>query len=379
MLSRRSSWPICSPISRRMAGHDDRPERHRPVDGADLQLVHEHIRISYHGEELDPTYVGPAETVERAVDKMGELLDAGSGPSSTCARSSWGVIRAVRRDRPASGMRWRARPAAIRAPRPGPIALAGRDPEEIAELYVKELNEGIAGTGGIRPAIKAGDRHRGHRRGVPLPQRRGDGAARGRVRDHHAYREPMHGGCNRIFADGGADLGGPSSATRTSRSMWLDPKLADEGTFVGIDRIGLRSWRPTSGGPTTWQPVREGYTTRCVCRRTTSARRLALPASRPRESRAGQAGAASRSRGRCGSGPTPTSSPTSCRSCANVINTPTPTSTRSSSTTHGRLLTGSEPPRRAPLVSRRRSPSTDAIAVESSVDRHRARSLWIVR
>ena len=51
-----------------------------PVDGADLgrTLVHEHIRISYDGETLDPNYAWDrADTVERAVDKMGELLDAG--------------------------------------------------------------------------------------------------------------------------------------------------------------------------------------------------------------------------------------------------------------------------------------------------------------
>ena len=51
-----------------------------PIDGADLgrTLVHEHIRISYAGETLDPTYSWDrAETVERAVDKMGELRDAG--------------------------------------------------------------------------------------------------------------------------------------------------------------------------------------------------------------------------------------------------------------------------------------------------------------
>ena len=51
-----------------------------PVDGADLgrTLVHEHIRISYAGEEYDRNYTwNRADTVERAVDKMGELLDAG--------------------------------------------------------------------------------------------------------------------------------------------------------------------------------------------------------------------------------------------------------------------------------------------------------------
>ena len=37
-----------------------------------------------------------------------------------------------------------------------PVYWRARDPEEIAELYVKELTEGIANTGGIRAgAIKA--------------------------------------------------------------------------------------------------------------------------------------------------------------------------------------------------------------------------------
>jgi phosphotriesterase-related protein len=51
-----------------------------PVDSNELgrTLVHEHIRISWPGEELDRTYGWDrAETVARAVDKMAELIDAG--------------------------------------------------------------------------------------------------------------------------------------------------------------------------------------------------------------------------------------------------------------------------------------------------------------
>ena len=51
-----------------------------PVDAADLgrTLVHEHIRISYWGEEYDRNYAWKrADAAAIAVDKMAELLDAG--------------------------------------------------------------------------------------------------------------------------------------------------------------------------------------------------------------------------------------------------------------------------------------------------------------
>ena len=79
-----------------------------PVDGADLgrTLVHEHIRISYYGEELDPKYSWDrAETVERAVDKMGELLDAGFNISMVAQRQGHGpqvLVKHYARSRPSA-------------------------------------------------------------------------------------------------------------------------------------------------------------------------------------------------------------------------------------------------------------------------------------
>src|SRR5450755_1749426 len=132
-----------------------------PVDGAELgrTLVHEHIRISYEGETLDPTYAWDrAETIERAVDKMGELLDAGFRTfvdpcpielgrdpelyAEIAQRTGMQIVctTGFYTEHLGSGL---------------PFYWRARDPEEIAEFYLSELRDGI-GTTGIRPgAIKA--------------------------------------------------------------------------------------------------------------------------------------------------------------------------------------------------------------------------------
>ena len=167
-----------------------------PVDGADLgrTLVHEHIRISYEGERSTRTYSWDrAETVERAVDKMGELLDAGFRTfvdpcpielgrdpelyAEIASRSGMQIVctTGFYTEHGGSGL---------------PFYWRARDPEEIAELYVQELAEGIAGTGGIRAGRdQGGHRHRGDAGGVALPHRRRDRAARGGLRHHHPHRE----------------------------------------------------------------------------------------------------------------------------------------------------------------------------------------------
>jgi phosphotriesterase-related protein len=245
-----------------------------PIDGADLgrTLVHEHIRISYDGETLDPTYSWDrAETVERAVDKMGELLDAGfttfvdpcpielgrdpelyaeiasrSGMQIVCTtgfyteHNGWGL----------------------------PVYWQARDPEEIAELYVKELTEGIAGTGGIRAgAIKAatGVEVTGAESrcltGAALAQRE-VGCA---IITH--TENSRNGDVQQdLFADGGAELGRVLIGHQDEQTE-VAPirKLAERGTFVGIDRIGLEIIAPDERrADHVAALIHEGYTSQ-VC------------------------------------------------------------------------------------------------------------------
>ena len=186
-----------------------------PVDAAELgrTLVHEHIRISYWGEEYE-RHEGwnRAETVALAVDKMGELLDAGfrtfvdpcpielgrdpelyaeiaqrSGMNIVCTTGFY-----------TEHMGWGL-----------PVYWRARDPEEVAEHYVAELTEGIAGTGGIRPgAIKAAtgldvtDAERRMLTGAALAQHE-TGVA---IITH--TENSRHGDVQQdIFESGGAELG----------------------------------------------------------------------------------------------------------------------------------------------------------------------------
>ena len=241
-----------------------------PVDGADLgrTLVHEHIRISYYGEELDPTYSWDrAETVERAVDKMGELLDAGfrtfvdpcpielgRDPELYAEISSRSGMRIVcttgfYTEHLSSGL---------------PFYWRARDPEEIAELYVRELAEGIAGTGGIRAgAIKAAT-------GVevtPAESRCLTGAALAQREVGCAIithtENSKHGDVQQdLFANGGADLGRVLIGHQDEQTD-VAPirKLAERGTFVGVDRIGLEILAPDERrADHVATLVREGFT-----------------------------------------------------------------------------------------------------------------------
>ena len=324
-----------------------------PVDGAELgrTLVHEHIRISYAGEKLDPTYAWDrAETVERAVDKMGELLDAGFSTfvdpcpielgrdpelyAEISSRSGMQIVctTGFYTEHLGSGL---------------PFYWRARYPEEIAELYVQELSEGIAGTGGIRAgAIKAAT----GTEVTPAESRCLTGAALAQREVGCAIithtENSKHGDVQQdLFADGGADLGRILIGHQDEQTD-VAPirKLAERGTFVGVDRIGLEILAPDERrADHVAALVREGFTVAGVPVAGSHLRAHRAPLvvlrARPSTARRRRRGAR-RSRGRCGSGPTPTSSPTSCPASSSA-GSPRPTSRRSSSTTRGACSPGS--------------------------------------
>jgi len=223
-----------------------------PIDAAKLgrTLVHEHIRISWAGEELDRAYAWDrADTVARAVDKMGELLDAGFSTfvdpcpielgrdpelyAEIAQRSGMQIVCTT-------GFYTEHGGAGI------PYYWRGRDPEEIAEHYVGELSEGIADTG-IRPgAIKAAtglevtDAERRMLTGAALAQREtGVGIITHTENSRHGDVQQD------IFESGGADLARVLIGHQDEQED-VAPirKLAERGTFVGIDRIGLELLAP---------------------------------------------------------------------------------------------------------------------------------------
>jgi len=128
-----------------------------------------------------------------------------------------------------------------------PFYWRARYPEEIAELYVKELDEGIAGTGGIRAgAIKAAT----GTEVTPAESRCLSGAAIAQRAVGCAIithtENSKHGDVQQdLFADGGAELGRVLIGHQDEQTD-VAPirKLAERGTFVGVDRIGLEILAP---------------------------------------------------------------------------------------------------------------------------------------
>jgi len=223
-----------------------------PVEGADLgrTLVHEHLVISYYGEEWERSrrYTRP-EIIARAVDKMAELTDAGFRTfvdpcpielgrdpelyAEIAQRTGMQIVCTT-------GFYTEHLGAGL------PFYWRARDPEEIADFYLSELRDGI-GTTGIRPgAIKAAT-------GVvvtPAEQRMLIGAA---LTQHEAgiaiithTEQSTNGDVQQdVFAEHGADLSRVLIGHQDEQAeLAAIRKLAERGTFVGMDRIGLEILAP---------------------------------------------------------------------------------------------------------------------------------------
>jgi len=216
-----------------------------PVQPSDLGrvLVHEHIVIGANGQELDPTAAPDRrEIVAVAVDQLQKLKDhgvtaivdpcpieLGRDPelyAEVSERSGVKVIFATGFYYEAFGIPpyWRA-----------------RDPEEIADFYLKELTDGVGKTG-LRPGvIKCATGNEVH----PYERKCLTGAGMAQKQAGCAIithtENSRHGDVQQdIFEAAGAVM---SRVLIGHQDQQTSPEpilaLAGRGTFVGIDRIGL--------------------------------------------------------------------------------------------------------------------------------------------
>jgi len=225
-----------------------------PVDAGGLGrvLVHEHVRISYPGDHLDPSYsYDRAECVATAVERMHQLaghgvrtfvdpcpIDLGRDPELLAEVSQQSGMQIVC----ATGFYFEHDGIGI------PYYWRSRSSEEVAELYLHEIEHGIGSTG-IRPGvikIASGDPFGEHERMVIA------GAA-------IAAREsglPIISHCERskgaelqqaILAGHDVDLSrcliGHQDEEPDVENLRT---IVDRGSFVGIDRIGLELLAPDS-------------------------------------------------------------------------------------------------------------------------------------
>jgi len=221
-----------------------------PIDAADMgpTLVHEHVLFAYPGDELDPTGTwSRAEALAVATDRMAELLDHGIRTFvDPCAiemgrdpellaevsqRTGMNIVCATGFYKEEAGLPyyWRVRAA-----------------EEIAELYLLEIEKGIGATG-VRPGIikfASSEPITEHERNV---MKAAAIAARESGVTIITHCENSIGGDvqQEIFAANGADLarvmiGHQDQAQKAEQLV----DVVERGSFVAVDRIGLEILSP---------------------------------------------------------------------------------------------------------------------------------------
>lgn len=218
-----------------------------PVAAEDLglTLVHEHITVGMPGQELDPTK-GPdrREIVAMAVDKLQELKDHGFGTIvDPCPIELGRDPELYARVSEASGVKIVFATGFYMESMGIPHYWRARDAEEVAEFYLSEITGGVGSTG-LRPGVikaatglDASAQERKVLAGAAIAQREAGVA----IITH--TEKSRHGDVQQsIFAENGAD---PSRILIGHQDEHADAApiaaLAANGTFVGIDRVGMES------------------------------------------------------------------------------------------------------------------------------------------
>jgi phosphotriesterase-related protein len=213
------------------------------ADDIGLTLVHEHVILTLPGEELDPAFdPDRPEILAIAVDQLQKLKDhgvttlvdpcpieLGRNPefyAEVSDRSGVKIVFSTGFYHEAMGI---------------PLYWRARDAEEIADFYLKEITDGVGRTG-LRPGvIKAATGNEV----TPAERRCLAGAAMAQRQSGVAIithtEHSRHGDVQQdIFAENGANLSRVLVGHQDEQpSPDAIRELAQRGTFVGIDRIGM--------------------------------------------------------------------------------------------------------------------------------------------
>jgi phosphotriesterase-related protein len=213
------------------------------LDDIGPTLVHEHVKIVVPGAEMDPTLrLDRADAVRRAVDALAELHDHGVRTiidptpidqgrdaeliAEVASRSGLNIVCAT-------GFYYEDENRGV------PFYWRQRHPEEIAELFVAEIQRGIAATG-IRPGVikAATGRTVGkHDRKVFVAAALASIATGTPIITHTEHS--LHGDeQQRILRRSGADLARCLIGHLDGLTKEELIKIAEAGSMVSVDRIG---------------------------------------------------------------------------------------------------------------------------------------------
>lgn len=219
------------------------------ADALGRALVHEHVKIAVPGASLDPySRQSRREQVHRAVDRLSELKDYGVGTfvdpcpielgrdvelmAEVSERSGVNIVCST-------GFYYETEGIGI------PYYWRMRWPEEIAEFYIDEIQRGIESTG-IRPGVikAASGKELGHHEEKVLTGAAQASAATGLPIITHTTGSRCGTAQQRIFTANGVDLARCLIGHQDEGTPADLAKVADNGSFVGIDRVGYETLVP---------------------------------------------------------------------------------------------------------------------------------------
>lgn len=220
------------------------------ADDLGTTLIHEHVLVAFPGWQLDakaPPFVRD-EFMSRAVDQMQELQDLGVGTFvDPCPMDLGRDVEFLAELSQKSGMRIVCTTGAYFEAEGITYTFRQLSVEEITELYLKEIQEGVGDSG-----IKAGAVKIATGSGVVSDYERKLVTAGARAARETAVPIISHtqdASCGHDQIDIVTGEGVPSSRLLVGHSDGIDDheyhrSLAERGAFVGFDRFGISIFIP---------------------------------------------------------------------------------------------------------------------------------------